>query len=375
MRNRLLNINITIFSILLMSTILYAFPGTRMIGLLSILTLLSLSFFYFFTNLSRIKMSKLFLAWCTYSIGGLLVLTINFSKQSLYVYIEQIVILFFVTILSQSVLNNNGLKRLANIFSGLFYILIIFVLVNEFLFKINGVYIVFYKTILMYMFFLMIKTKKIYYVSIITIFLLFINSTRSSILTIILFLIIYKLLEKIKYSKKAYKLIFFVLTSLILLIPIAYISLKHIPLGVDINNISREYFNKNFFSGRDIIWDISYQFIKESVFLGYGFSNNILVSNGILASTHNIFISLLLQGGVVLLILFLFFMYTLWMSFFGKLDHDIVRISASFILPLMLRASFDLIFLENDLILSINMWIIICVGLMVSNDFKLNDKN
>jgi hypothetical protein len=55
------------------------------------------------------------------------------------------------------------------------------------------------------------------------------------------------------------------------------------------------------------------------------------------------------------------------MRYYHYLDNEIVKISASFLLPIMFRASFDLILLENDLVLSLYLWVIICVGLMVCN--------
>jgi hypothetical protein len=84
--NRLLNLNVSTFSILLLSIILYVIPSTKYIGMLSIIILLYLSIFYFITHLKNIRITKTFIIWIIYTCYGFFVLLTSFSYKATYIY-------------------------------------------------------------------------------------------------------------------------------------------------------------------------------------------------------------------------------------------------------------------------------------------------
>lgn len=371
---KIFNINVVLFSILISFTMFYVFEATKSIGLLFVSITLMMAVLYFFTQLNQIRVNQIFFTWSIYALYGLLVLICNFSISGAETCMKQIFMLFFVTILSQNSINNHTLDKMSKCFAFLYYVIIVSVLVNEFVFRIYGSEQFLYKMVIICLFFVIVRTKRVYLYSTITMAVLFITSTRSAILTIMLFLIIYKCLGLIKKSKLLYNATFWVGFFLIISIPIMYVALFKSDMGLIINNYSRELFGKNFFSGRQVIWDAAFSYIVKSPVFGHGFSNRVLENNDIFVSTHNLFLNLMLQGGFILLFIFVFFMYSLWKRYYKNIENRVVKLSAAFLLPVLLRAGFDLILLENDLVISIFLWVPLIIGIMFSKHKETLDK-
>lgn len=368
--NKIFKMNTLLFSILLVSTMMYAFEQTRSVGLVALAVTLAIPVFYFITNLNKVKVNKLMAVWIIYIFYGVLNLLYNFSDFGVSVFLKHSILLFFVVILSQYKISEYSLYKVSKYFTNLYILILIFVVLNELFFSVELITQFLYKMAIMCTYFSIIRTGKVYKYSFLTIAVLSITSTRSAILSILLFLVIYNWLEAIKKSKIIYKFSFIIGIIILVGLPILYSQLQYSNLGIMLNEYSRELFSKNFFSGRQYIWEYTLSFIRDQPIFGYGYSNDVLLSLGITASTHNLYLSLLLQGGIILLMIFIMFMYQIWIKYFYYLDHWIVKVTAAFLFPILLRANFDLILLENDIVISIFLWIPLITGLAYTNSLR-----
>lgn len=149
--------------------------------------------------------------------------------------------------------------------------------------------------------------------------------------------------------------------------------LNNIPI---INSFITETLNKDLtFTGRTFIWNKSLFFIKNN-FLGYGRGNNLLLNyfNGI-NECHNIFLQVLLDGGIISLILFLlyFFKCQIFKGNFDKNSKIIINVSKLTIFSLMI------IGLTESIIYKLDLWWILlitsCLYKKIEKGVDLNGKN
>jgi len=109
-----------------------------------------------------------------------------------------------------------------------------------------------------------------------------------------------------KINKKIlFKLLFIAFSAILIMIPRLYVWLQYEPVGKKLNDYSRKISGENFFSGRNRIWKVVYDELEDDQMFGLTYNNYILKSNNINLSTHNLYIWLQMNGGYVLLILYL----------------------------------------------------------------------
>src|SRR5699024_1090176 len=113
-----------------------------------------------------------------------------------------------------------------------------------------------------------------------------------------------------------------------------------------INDIFRKYTGGNFFSGRNRLWEVAFKYIRKSPIFGYGLDNGLMSLAGIEQSTHNTYIHILLQGGIVGLFIFFMFMYTIWQEYFRSLDDDIVLTAAAYLIGILIFINFEVTLIE-----------------------------
>ncbi len=87
-------------------------------------------------------------------------------------------------------------------------------------------------------------------------------------------------------------------------------------------------------------------------------------------STHNLFMFLYLEGGILFVVLFLIFMYLLWKKYFEFISDKIVCMSAAFMLGTFVLVSFELLLLINNIVVSMWLWFVIAFGLIRVNYLK-----
>lgn len=123
-----------------------------------------------------------------------------------------------------------------------------------------------------------------------------------------------------------------------------------------------QYTGQRFFTGREDVWETILEVNNDNVWLGQGIGFDTAILNTEL-STHNLYMYLFLEGGIVLVVLFLFFFYNIWRMYYDAINDERVRWSAAFLLGGLIFLDFELFGIINNIPLSLLFWFIITYGL------------
>ena len=278
--------------------------------------------------------------------------------------------IFPYSLLSASEINSGAAKSIEKLCSMLFVAILVFVFYVQLKYGnsadlINASLL---KTSVALSYFFIISNKKSKLVAILTSSaVFFLLGERTSAAVLLFVYIIYRLLG-CKISKGFYNFIFVFIFSIAVIFPFLYIELKYSNIGLMLNEISREYTGDNFFSGREIIWEGILEGNKDNVLLGQGVNSGFLKSRlNTDLSTHNLYMFLYLEGGVVLLFMFFLFVASIWGKFYNFIYIERARLSAAFFVGILLFSDFELLLLTNNILASIVFWFIISYGLIVKN--------
>lgn len=209
--------------------------------------------------------------------------------------------------------------------------------------------------------------KNLFLYTIIVIFNLFIiayyTKSRSAILMLASYLLFYLLwpsLTKGRFIRPW--LIFHLFILLSLAIPILIIYADTSEYAPSLNEISRKMTTKNFFSGRERIWNAFFDVSVSKIILGEGLKRY-SQTNSTTLSLHNAWLNLLRQVGVIGLLLFLGILIFIWKGLLARKLHYSSRIAASFLASFILQQNFEISLFQNNLGISLWLWIIIGLAL------------
>lgn len=378
-------IDYKLFIILMLCMPLYLFNNIyiKQIGSISIITILLLPILDTISRRDEIKIDKSFLfnhlsLWfILFLCYSTLMLIRKPTIKALYSYLLQVVLLFFISKFNTISLDQQVIKEISKWSKILCFIILIpssIIILeggNVAFFKFNDYFNpVIYKVMLPCSFFFVINTKYKF----LTIFLFstihFAMGERTSAIVLIIIYVVYLILNKIKNSKILYRSIFIGVVLVTIGFVFAYVQLQYSEIGDIINEIFVEYTGGRFFSGRNRIWEVTFNFIKEAPILGHGIDNGLLHSAGINQSTHNTYLYILLQGGIVGLFIFIAFMYSIWERYFNFLDNEIVVTAAAYLIGILVFINFELTMLRNTVVTAIFMWLILGIGLAECNNIE-----
>ena len=218
------------------------------------------------------------------------------------------------------------------------------------------------------------ERKKFYIIEIF--FLIYITlevESRSVLIMIFVSLFIYYIWRFITKNKSIYRMTFFAIVIVLVLFTFfyLYLSTNTNELVFKVNEISQKLFNKNIFSGRQVLWIDAINLIKEKWMFGYG--TGVLGGQliGVDISLHNLYIQLLIQNGVFGLISFIFLLYSIWMLFYHNKNSFIVRLTASFFVASIVHNNFEIILLQNQVAMALFQWFIFSIG----TSYAINKNN
>ena len=146
------------------------------------------------------------------------------------------------------------------------------------------------------------------------------------------FFLTYFLYPYLIVNKKIYKLFFLVYIVLIFLLIGLYLS----DVFIFLDELSRTYFGKPLHSGRELLWPELFTYIIDKPLLGYGINQDsgyfqstsaILKFRGL--DSHNIYLELLVRGGILLLSFFIILFYRIWGFFYSINNNAMSRMAAS----------------------------------------------
>ncbi len=307
---------------------------------------------------------------------------VNYERSSFETILIQMSLLFFVAIFSTRALDEITFRILVVAGKITWVVLALFVSIVKCLNHYSSSEIfsslaspVILKCLFISSFYFLFDTKNVYGSLSFLVFVFFVLGERGASLSLIVFLVSRLLLLRINKQRKAkrlhlLKVIFFVYIALILVIPITYVQLWKSPIARDLHEFTRRLTGHHFFSGRQIIWDSALVSIAARPVVGYGFGSRMLSSFGIEASTHNLFLNILLEGGIIYLLAFIVFLYSIWISIVDTRMSERIIVCATFLLSVLFTVSFENFLLGNMVSPSLMAWMLVGLGLSLSKNAK-----
>lgn len=370
-------INYRLFLTILLFIPLYLFNNIyiKLLGSILIITIFFLTIFDAVHRMDKIKLNRTWAWFMIFSFYSVILLLRTPTLKALYFFSLQVILLFFISLLTSMSLDDKVINAIFKCGKILYFIL----LVPAAIIALEGGSLAFrrfndyfspvtYKIMLPCSFFFIANSKhKFIKILLFSLILLKIGERTSSIVLFIIYMT-YFVLKKAKRSRALYNLIFVGTFIVIFGFVFSYVQLQYTEIGYTINNIFREYTGGNFFSGRNRIWEVAFNYIKDAPVWGYGLDNNLMHLAGIDLSTHNTYIHILLQGGIIGLLIFIMFLYTIWIRYFYNLDDDIVITAAAYLIGILFFINFEVTLIGNTVVTAIFLWLILGMGLIQCNN-------
>lgn len=370
-------LNYKIFVILLFIIPLYLFNNIviKSIGYFASLCIFLFALFDFIIRNKRIKLTR---TWVWYFIlfsYNFILMIRHVSVNSIYIFLLQSVLFLFITLLSSMNLDDVVLSRITQYGRCLFIIILIpsiFIIINGSDIRLFDKYFnfVMYKFMFPCTFFFLVNNKYKFLKTVLFSLVFLLMTERTLAITTMIIYIIYVIIGKLTRNRYAY--IVFLASVFIGIIGFTYlyVYLQYTGFGYSINQIFRTYTGGNFFSGRNSIWEVAFKYISEAKYFGYGLDHNITRISGIDKSVHNTYLYMLLQGGIVGLTFFFIFILSLWKKYYSYLNNHVVRLSASYLIGILVYINFEVSLIGNTVGPGIFMWLVIGVGLIYNNNQK-----
>jgi len=194
------------------------------------------------------------------------------------------------------------------------------------------------------------------------IYLVYISSSRTSLIALIVGLLILYMPGSLIYSK-------FFKNILMLFLFVFSFSAIYLTVYFDLsvyNEFVREASGKNLQSGRNFIWPIVLQAISNKPLLGWGSGSNLSDIFYFTFSVHNSFLQTIMQVGFFGFSLFLIILIKVYNLIYKVLNVRYLKLALSTFVALILMQSFEVTIFQNNLALSYPVWAII--GLVLGNN-------
>lgn len=200
----------------------------------------------------------------------------------------------------------------------------------------------------------------------ISVLLIFVSSARTTALAFAVLVLMWLYLRGKVLDvrmKRRIRILFVVVCVLVALFMIFYIATYNTSLGVYLDELSRQYLHKGFYSGRQRLWGGIFQAINESPFFGQGLSAlpADFLDTGL--SSHNLYLQVLLQSGYVGLFLLIVLLWLIMERLMSQPMDNNVALSIAMIVAVVIQETFEVCLLQNHLMVGLMMWMIIGVGI------------
>ncbi|OZU88372.1 hypothetical protein CIL03_12035 [Virgibacillus indicus] len=212
------------------------------------------------------------------------------------------------------------------------------------------------------------RIEKIYFISLIgmNFVLIYATNTRSVLIAFGVILISWLFS---KYYRKLFHYIFYVTIAFNILFLFIYIKIQNTAIGLFLDNLSIQLLGKSLYSGRSELWDRIINKIIENPLFGYGLGTNARDITDTTLTSHNQYLQVLIETGIIGLILFIFLLYAIWLLLIKNLDNYVSRISACFFIGILVYENFELTLFQNNYSIAMLQWVIILIGI------NFNEKN
>ncbi|GEN58052.1 hypothetical protein GCM10012290_25930 [Halolactibacillus alkaliphilus] len=211
------------------------------------------------------------------------------------------------------------------------------------------------------------KLLKSFFITMLLISLFLISETGARSISLSIFIVILILLIN-KYRRNLAYYAFFIALGFNLLFILIYVKLPNTTIGYKLNNISTSLFSKGFFSGREHIWSEVWNHSINSPLIGHGISSKAGHINGVNTSTHNQYLQIFMESGVIGLTFFLIFLYLMWGLLSRNLNTFEGALSAGFFIATVIYSNYELTLFQNNFHIGMIQWLIITIG--ISDQYK-----
>lgn len=196
-------------------------------------------------------------------------------------------------------------------------------------------------------------------------FLFFMSNNRAAYLTVIVLLggCLFVKLGKPLNMKKWGTVLLLGTAVVAAAITVIYPLLLNTDLGLKLELLSRAIFNKNFFSGRQIIWKRIEELILQSPYIGYGLDATPSMFYDTEFSSHNYWLQTALQSGLIgMAVVIVFYINAIYCSYYegSKEWYLAVSFGAAYII----HECFEVSLTQNSFCLGLPVWFFL--GLMIA---------
>jgi len=387
---KLSTLSVIILSILVLISSLNTSPITEIktLGFLALALLLTISWFvWIFFMIKTHTIPKIIANFLVLFIMLLLVYSLaliidDFSLRGIIVFIELLLVLSFFIFMSFVMWNKRKIGIIANIIA-------VFLLLNFIFFAVKGFSLPFksfagninvFSALMFFLAFFPLlyyrlinsKLNKMFWSMIIGInlILIIVGQARSIWLALLVCSFVFLFWNRISSHKFVFYSFFWLVTIILITIPIIYPLLSTHPDAWLWNQYVRQYTGANFFSGRERFWLLLIELIKQKPFLGYGASAVPGNFMPITLSSHNYYLQIALQTGLTGLCLILMLFFNIWKVFYYGKNNIYVRLTGSFFIASLIYQSFEVSLTQNNVAVGMLMWLIMAIGVSKSKEEK-----
>lgn len=210
------------------------------------------------------------------------------------------------------------------------------------------------------------KTKTIQQLSImIAGLLIFVSSSRSSLIAFLSLLLIRHILKNhpSSFNAKNITIAFLVVIGIILSFSVGYSMLYETTFGNTINELSLQLTGKSFYSGRQAIWSGVLEAIRERPLMGYGLHAMPGDFFDTTFSAHSLYLQTLLQSGLMGLFLHIALLATILRAVTENTANPNRWIVVAFVFAVALHEAFEVTLTQNAFLYGMSAWLIMGLGL------------
>lgn len=195
------------------------------------------------------------------------------------------------------------------------------------------------------------------------------TDTRSLLLSTIAMLTTFFIWDKIIVNKRKFYSYFWIIVIILITFIFVYPNLDlYLSNFNSLNNYIVNLTGKRIFSGRELIWRGLLRLIRKKPLFGYGsgiHAEDFFVSD---LTSHNLYLEISLQTGLIGLTLFFIFLFFLWKNFYSAKDDLSIKIAGSYFVGLMVYQLFELSLLQSTVYIAITSWILLAFSMALTNN-------
>lgn len=205
-----------------------------------------------------------------------------------------------------------------------------------------------------------------WFVLLISAVLLAFTNSRSAILTVgtLIIVTLWLCMRKGRDSRKKAHIVFALVVVAAFAFSVVYPSLPGTNLGHQLQMLSREYLNKNFFSGREVVWKAVLEALSGSELVGLGLqmTPSMIYDTGF--SCHNMYLQTVLQSGIVGLVLLLLLFWVVLSRLCDGGGFECC-VGAALLVAMMVHETLEVCLTQNNFSYGLYIWAILGICLAI----------